>query len=137
MDLSVRLISPAGVIYDSPVPDNVAQLGRFNGVRVEAPEAGQWRYQLISTGADLPSDEIEIAGYALNGRLRTSLALKGPSGGKVQILARSYFRYPLTDVTAMAHVFFQGDLVTQLPLTDAGDAGVDSPGARRGVFRCA
>lgn len=125
IDLSVRLISPAGLTYDSPAPDHVAQLGRFNGVRVDAPELGKWHYQLISTGADLPSDEIEIAGYALNGRLDTSVGFKGPEGGQVQILAQAYLRYPLTDVPAMANIFHEGDLVAQLALTDAGDPGID------------
>ncbi|MFP8872794.1 MAG: VWA domain-containing protein, partial [Myxococcota bacterium] len=128
VDLSLQLQSPSGAIFDSLPPNNVAKLGRFNAIRVAGPELGLWKYRLISTGANLPSDEVEVAIYAQNRELDTAVFIEGPDLGKVLIRSQLHFRYPLTKLAVRADIYHRGQLVAQIPLADDGAPGIDGYG---------
>ena len=132
--LSIQLQSPSGVLTNSPAPNNVAQLGRLNGVKLEDPEEGTWKYRLISTGPNLPSDEIELAVYVGNRELQSDVWFDYDAvGNSVVIRGRLVNLYPLVGMNVRANVFSNGQLVDQLPLFDNGAPGVDTY-AGDGVF---
>ena len=139
-NLQLELEDPAGNLYKAN-PQNVANLGRLNGITVQKPEKGTWTYRILGRKGYFPYNEpMEIIGYVENRDLDTSLSVvpaQAPYTGQYRILAQVQHRYPLTNLTVTAYLYRGHTLIGTVPLRDDGKAGIDDAaldGLYAGVF---
>lgn len=125
--LQLSLSDPDGNDFTAPLPNNVAQKGRFNGLTVDKPRPGTWTYMLFSRpGSGLPDEDIELAAYADNPELKSRLWVEDLDlDAGVKLRAMLQFRYPLTKILVNTHVFDGGEQIASLSLRDDGVTGGD------------
>ena len=132
--LLIGLESPDGSSFSSAAPGNVATKGRFNGVKVDKPKAGTWKYVIGSPRGSLPDEDIEIAAYADNRELKGRVWFgEFTDKGVMPIRAQLRFRYPLTKLTVNASLYNGGQLVAVVPMSDDGASNGDVQ-ARDGIY---
>lgn len=133
--MTIQLESPSGATFTSPAPNNVAQKGRFNGVEVDKPEVGLWKYRIAGVpGTPLSSEPVELAVYADNPELKGTVWFEDflPSGA-VPVRARLVYRYPLTRIKVSAKLYSGGDFVGQIAFFDDG-VGAGDAQASDGIY---
>ncbi|MDH3494282.1 MAG: VWA domain-containing protein, partial [Acidobacteriota bacterium] len=120
--------------------NELAAKGRFNGIRVNKADEGEWQFK-IKAQKDfwkrMPEDEnIEIVAYAENRRLQVrswTVDNRIHHPGKQLIKAKLSYRYPLTDVIAKARVYDGAKFIETIEMYDDGKQSHDSL-AEDGVY---
>ena len=137
--LRLELEDAAGNIFHAN-PQNVATKGRLNGITVQKPLKGDWKFRIYGTKrtrGQLPADDrFEVIAFAENRDLETKLRIE-PAGakfpGQFRILAQLQHRYPLTNVKAIADIYRGSQKLASLPLYDHGKVGIDDQ-AKDGTY---
>ena len=134
---SIELTAPDNTVVIGNA-DSVAQLGRFNGLQIEYPQPGEWRYRLVGA---VTGTGMKIIAYVRNPELDVEVSFVVPTsqghvGAKVE--AQIFGRYPLTDVEVRAYLYVPVERQTnaggrqleyrpveEIDLYDDGDHGGD------------
>ncbi|MBB83055.1 MAG: hypothetical protein CL931_04505 [Deltaproteobacteria bacterium] len=120
--LQLELVDPSGAVTTSGTANNVAQLGRFAGVKVEEPDMGTWTLRLRSLGSSFPSMHVDYAVYALNLSLDVKADLDRIPGTDVfAVHATAFDRYLLSGVEATANIYLGGVWIGSTSLFDEGN----------------
>lgn len=134
----IELIDPTGSV-SLVQADDIAERGRFNGIKRQKPMEGEWRYRILGTAKTdfvLPTGQpFELTAHVRNPTLDASLSVVGPGSlaGTVKVTGQVDFRYPMTDVGAVLHVYRDGQRRGAIRLFDDGVNG-DDDAARDGVY---
>jgi hypothetical protein len=127
----IQLIGPDGSVVTRSA-DSIALRGRFNGLRIEKPIPGVWKYHILGAkkrDGTLPKDgEFELIAYAENRELSSSIRLDSKTSidPKIKLIqAHVSHRYPLTGVDAHAYIYLGSDLIEKTSLYDDGKNGHD------------
>ena len=123
--MAISLTDPDGNSFAAPAPDNVANKGRFNGMKLDAPKPGLWSYQVAGIpGSGLPDEDVEVSVYVENRELKGMVWFDDFTEDDIlPVHAQLTFRYPLTNITANAKIYSMGQLVTTVPMVDDGTNG--------------
>lgn len=137
-NLEIELIDSDGQQIDVSA-QSLAQRGRFNGIRVPDAKAGKWRFRVVAGdnfSGKLPLDDnIEIVAFADNRELKGHMWLDDRKKDKKSrlIRARLDYRYPLTNMNVMAHIYDGARQIQTIAMFDDGKQGQDSD-AGDGVY---
>jgi hypothetical protein len=138
-DFALQLEDEAGNIFKAN-PQNVADKGRLNGVTVEKPGAGKWKYRISGSkrlkGTFPKNDAFELTAYTLNLGLdpRVSLMKAGSAyPGQLLIQGSLFHRYPLMNLKAIATVFSGNKKIASIVLQDDGKQHIDAT-AKDGIY---
>jgi von Willebrand factor type A domain len=138
-DFALQLEDEAGNIFNAS-PQNIAQKGRLNGVTVEKPSAGKWKYRISGSkrlkGTFPKTDAFELIAYTQNLSLDPSLSLvnAGPKyPGQLLIHGSLFHRYPLMNVKAVATIFSGNTKIASINLQDDGKQYIDAT-AKDGIY---
>lgn len=129
-ELDIRLRDDTGQNYQVAATA-LTDKGRFAGTRIATPQPGKW---LVKIQADperklLPKDDVEFVAYAddrsLDGKVWFT---SGPNSvsSKMQLRAQFVYRYPLTEIAAIAHLYHDGNHVDSVRMYDDGKKGGDN-----------
>ena len=136
--VQLELVDPSGAVTTSGAPNNVAQLGRFAGLKIEKPDSGTWILRLRSFGSTFPAIPVDYSVYALNLGLDVKASFNRiPGTDLFAIKATAYDRYPLSGLDSTANVFLGGVRIGSTTLVDNGLSGVDATagdGVYSGIF---
>lgn len=133
-EFALRLVSPSGALFTSDAPDNVEEMGRFLGLQVQKPEAGEWLLQVRGESSQLAEKGSEIVIFANNRDLKASARLDQlVASDSVRILGRADFPYPMTELKVKAHLYSAGDYIQSIELVDDGTPNLDDT-AHDGVY---
>lgn len=129
--LGVELTAPDGTVHVAN-PQNVANKGRLNGLTVQKPMKGLWKYRIKGTARTkgiLPTnDHAEIIANVGNPQLDASVRVvkAGPAyPGQYRIVGNFFHRYPIGYAKAIADVYIGLNKVASVTLLDNGKPGVD------------
>lgn len=137
-NLNIELIDSDGQQIDIAA-QSLAQRGRFNGIRVPDAKAGKWTFRVVAGdnfSGKLPLDDnIEIIAFADNRELKGHMWLdyKKKDQKSRLIKARLDYRYPLTNLNVVAHIYDGAKQIQTIDMFDDGKQGHDSD-AGDGVY---
>ncbi|HEY7773422.1 MAG TPA: VWA domain-containing protein [Marinagarivorans sp.] len=136
-EFPLELIDPAGNVFNAN-PQNVAKMGRLNGVTVHHPKPGTWTFRINGSKrlqGQLPSDDFfELVAYTRDLNLDTLLSVTPTDkAGVYTITGQLTHMYPLMNIQATAKVYSGKKLLATLPMIDNGKAGID-PTAKDGQY---
>jgi hypothetical protein len=131
-DLVIELTDDSGQTTNVNAQD-LARKGRFNGIRIKGTKHGVWTFKIRGgkkMDNQLPrNDNIEIVAYADNRELQGHSwfddNIKGYPDVRV-IKAQLNFRYPLTMMDVIAHIYDGAQRIETITLFDDGYRGNDS-----------
>jgi len=134
-DYELELEDSAGNVFFAN-PQNVADMGRLNGVTVEKPMAGTWTYRIKGSkrrdGTFPSSDEFELVAQTLNLDLDSALRVVKAQGNyatKYILQGQLFHKYPLMNIIANADVYLGKTKIATIPLYDNGKAMIDAAAA--------
>ena len=128
-ELDIRLKDNTGQNYQVAATA-LTDKGRFVGTRIATPQPGKWLVEILADKKRkvLPEDAVEIVAYADDRSLDGKVWFKsGPNSvsSKMQLRARFINRYPLTEISAIAHFYHEGNRVGSVRMYDDGEKGGD------------
>ena len=128
-ELDIRLKDDTGQNYQV-VATALTDKGRFAGTRIATPQPGKWLVRILADKKRkvLPEDAVEIVAYADDRNLDGKAWFKsGPNSvsSKMQLRAFLDYRYVLTDMKVLAHLYHEGNRVGSVRMYDDGEKGGD------------
>lgn len=130
-EFGLELIDSAGNVYNAN-PQNVAKKGRMNGLTVTKPKPGKWRYRIKGSKrlkGGLPSnDPFELIAYTQSLELHPSVSVvkaDGKYAGQFLVQGQLFHRYPLMNISAIAHIYRGSTKIASLTLQDDGKPFID------------
>ncbi len=129
-ELDIRLRNDTGQNYQVAATA-LTDKGRFAGTQIESPQPGEWLVRILADKKRkvLPKDAVEIVAYADDRNLDGKVWFKsGPNSvsSKMQLRAFLDYRYVLTDMKVLAHLYHEGNRVTSIRMYDDGKKGGDN-----------
>ncbi len=129
-ELDIRLRDDTGQNYQVAATA-LTDKGRFAGAQIESPQPGEWLVRILADPERklLPKDLVEIVAYADDRSLDGKVWFKsGPNSvsSKMQLRAFLGYRYVLTDMEVLAHLYHEGNRVASIRMYDDGNKGGDN-----------
>jgi len=128
-ELDIRLKDNTGQNYQVAATA-LTDKGRFAGTRIATPQPGKWLVRILAGKKRkvLPEDAVEIVAYADDRSLDGKVWFKsGPNSisSKMQLRAFLDYRYVLTGMKVLAHLYHEGNHIDSLRMYDDGNKGGD------------